>query len=166
MIQNPTRREFITKGFHLCMGCTLVLSGCKSGADNPSGHGGMENEINSYTYCGYNCEGCDFLKATLENDLDLKKDVYTRWKWKERLNVDFDENIVFCWGCKPPKGKPINIFQKQCSVRTCALEKDKKNCILCDELVVCQKELWDRFPAHKQAVIDLQKKYISQGLKL
>jgi len=111
------------------------------------------------TLCGHNCEGCDFLKATQGNDLDLKKDVYDRWKWKERLNVESDSNVVFCWGCRLTEGKPINLFQERCSVRTCAVGKGKKNCVLCDGLVDCRKELWDRFPEHKQYVIDLQEKH-------
>ena len=162
MKQKTNRREFMKKGFHLCAGCAFVLGGCRSKSDETAETDANAVDIDKLTFCGYNCEGCDFLKATQENNFDLKKDVYIRWKWKERLDVDFDPDVVFCWGCKPPMGKPINMFQERCSVRVCSVEKGKKNCVLCDELVACEKELWDRFPDHKKAVIEMQKKVQSK----
>ena len=154
MESTTDRREFMKKSLHLCAGCALLMTGCKKNMEQAD----SEIDIEALTYCGYSCEGCDFLKATVENDLELKKSVHERWGWKERLGIDFDPDIVFCWGCKPPENKPVNKFQEICSVRVCAVEKGKKNCVLCEELVDCQKELWDRFPEHKEYVIDLQNK--------
>lgn len=151
MEQTTDRREFMKESLYFCAGCALLMTGCNRKTSEAD-----EIDIDSLTYCGYDCEGCDALKATVENNIELKKSVHERWGWKERLNVDFDPDVVFCWGCKPPEGKPINKFQEVCSVRVCAVEKGKKNCILCDELVDCQKELWDRFPGHKEYVIGLQ----------
>jgi uncharacterized protein DUF3795 len=115
-------------------------------------------------YCGYICpEDCKFLKATVENDTALKRKAYELWDLKNRYDVDFDPNKVFCYGCKNTE-KPEGIYLQKCSVRNCAKEKQVQSCIECDELKECDKELWTRFPKFKEQVIEMQNKYkIQQG---
>jgi hypothetical protein len=117
-------------------------------------------------YCGYQCPAdCRFLKATKENNTELKKQAYTDWKIKEKYGVEFDPETAICWSCKA-QDKPEGIVIKQCSVRKCAIEKGYDCCIQCKDLTECKKPLWDNFPDFKKTVIEMQKKYqagISKG---
>jgi hypothetical protein len=56
------------KGFHLCAGCALVLGGRGSKSAETAGSHTKEVDFDNLTYCGHNCEGCDFLKATQANE--------------------------------------------------------------------------------------------------
>jgi hypothetical protein len=110
-------------------------------------------------YCGYTCPAdCKFLKATTENNLELKKEAYNTWKVKERYGVDFDPEKIFCWGCKTPD-KPEGVVINGCQVRKCAIEKGHQACIQCDNLSVCDKDLWKNFPEFYNHVKEMQKTY-------
>ena len=57
--------------------------------------------------CGFTCnEQCTLYKATIENSMELKMKAFKEFKWKEKFNVDFDADKIFCYGCKP-KDKPM-----------------------------------------------------------
>jgi hypothetical protein len=110
-------------------------------------------------YCGYKCPAdCQFLKGSLENNTDLKKQAYELWKIKERFGVEFNTDTIFCFGCKTTD-KPEGIVLKNCTVRTCAKEKGFNCCIECEELTICGKELWERFPDFKKYVLEMQQKF-------
>jgi hypothetical protein len=110
-------------------------------------------------YCGYKCPpDCKFLKGSIENNVELKKEAYKEWKIKERFNIEFDPEKIFCFGCKN-KDKEEGITVKNCKVRSCAISKGLESCIECNKLVDCKKDLWERFPEFKSHVIDMQKKY-------
>jgi hypothetical protein len=114
-------------------------------------------------YCGYTCpEDCKFLKATLANDVELKKEAYELWKIEERFGIPFDPDHAFCFSCKAP-GKPEGIVVQKCDVRACVREKELECCIECDELEACDKDLWRRFPEFKAQVIELQARYLAQA---
>lgn len=114
-------------------------------------------------YCGYSCPAdCQFLKATKANDPVLKKEAYEVWHLKERYNVDFDADKVFCWGCKVEEEK-IGAVAGNCGVRKCAIEKEHDACIQCDDLKNCDKDLWQRFPDFHKAIIDMQVKFKNQS---
>jgi len=111
------------------------------------------------SYCGYKCPAdCQFLKGSIENNVELKKEAYELWKIKERFNVDFDPDKIFCFGCKTTD-KPEGIVLVNCTVRSCVISKGFDCCIECAELVDCEKELWDRFLKFKEQVIEMQQKY-------
>lgn len=112
-------------------------------------------------YCGYKCPAdCKFLKASLENNAELKKEAYEIWKIKEHYGVDFDPEKIFCFGCKT-QDKPVGIVLQKCTVRSCAIEKSFDSCIECSGLETCEKELWSNFPDFKKMMIDMQKKYFA-----
>jgi hypothetical protein len=114
-------------------------------------------------YCGYKCpEDCTFLKATLEDDIELKKEAWGEWKIDERYGVEFDEEQAFCYGCKK-LDKPEGVVLSRCTVRQCAREKEFDCCIECDELKTCDKDLWKRFAKFHEQVIQLQEKYRAQA---
>ncbi len=85
---------------------------------------------------------------------------FKEFKWKEKFNVDFDADKIFCWGCKP-KDKPLSINVNVCTVRKCAIEKSYDSCIECTELAACDKELWKSYPKFKENVLAAQKMYLS-----
>lgn len=113
-------------------------------------------------YCGYTCpKDCTFYVATIENDVEKKKQAYTEWKIKERYGLDFDEKTAICWKCKA-KDKPLGVAAKNCTVRSCAIEKGFDSCIQCDQLSTCKKDLWTRFPEFYKSVKKMQEKYKAQ----
>ncbi|MFC2096638.1 DUF3795 domain-containing protein, partial [Bacteroidota bacterium] len=113
-------------------------------------------------FCGYTCPAdCKWHIATLENDLEKKKEAYEIWHIKENYGLDFDENTAFCWKCKNLE-KPKGVAIHNCTVRSCAMEKGYDACIQCDELTSCDKDLWTRFPEFYNAVKEMQVKYKEQ----
>ena len=157
------RREFLIKGSCAGIaGCALLMSAKASpfgklltmAEDEPI-------DPKRLNYCGYTCPSdCKFLIASVKNDPELKKEAYTIWKIKEKYNIDFDPETIFCYGCKNTE-KPEGVVLKNCTVRKCALSKGLNCCIECSELSGCTKELWSQFPDFRQYVIELQKKYQS-----
>jgi hypothetical protein len=114
-------------------------------------------------YCGYSCPpDCKFLKGTLEDNIELRKEAFKLWKIEERFGVEFDPEQAICYGCKAP-GKPEGIVLQRCDVRACVQKKKLDCCIECPELEACDKDLWRRFPKFKQKVIQMQQQYRSQG---
>jgi len=158
------RREFLTKcSIAGLTGCGLLICPKIAALDHYAGFA-KEEEIDpkKLMYCGYTCpDDCQFLKASLENDSELKKEAYELWKIKERFDVDFEADKIFCFGCKT-EGKPEGVVLVNCTVRSCVIEKEYDCCIECLELEDCHKDLWSRFPDFKKHVIALQKQYFEQ----
>lgn len=155
------RRQFIKNSTYAGIGYCCLITETKLSAMS-SFYNEKDDEIpdpKKLNYCGYVCpEDCPFLKATLENDVELKKEAYKLWQIKERFGVEFDPEKIFCYGCKA-EGKPEGIVLNKCSVRACAISKGLDCCIECDNLTDCNEDLWKRFPEFKKAVIEMQKKY-------
>jgi hypothetical protein len=156
------RRDFLKSSANVCLGCSALMLFPKIIANENSNFGlSTDEHLNPklLNYCGYQCPAdCKFLKASLENDAELKKEAYELWKIKERYGAEFDADKLFCFGCKT-KDKPIGIVLQNCTVRSCAIEKGYDCCIECKELEDCQKELWNNFPDFKKTVIGMQTKY-------
>ncbi len=160
MKKTTSRREFISNSTTVLLACGAIgmcphlkaMSGLLKDDDVP--------DPEKLEYCGYSCPpDCPLYQATIENDNEKKKEAYTNWKIKERYNIDFDPEQVFCYGCKN-KDKPAGVVVQNCSVRKCVIEKGFDCCIECNELTECKQELWQRFPEFHKAVIDMQKKYL------
>jgi len=155
------RREFIASGARAGMVCCGILL-CPWKATSSFPGGGYDDEKPDpakLNYCGYQCpQDCPFLKGTLENNVELKKQAYEQWQIKERYGMDFDPETIFCYGCKTAD-KPEGVVLKQCTVRNCVMEKKLECCIQCAELAQCDKELWSRFPDLKTYMIEQQKKF-------
>jgi hypothetical protein len=162
MKKHINRRKFIVQtSVAGITGCALIMGSKIFGVEHMYKML-QEDEVpnpEELCYCGYKCpDDCRFLKASLENNAEMKKEAYETWKIKERFGVEFDADKIYCYGCKN-EDKPEGIILKNCSVRQCAIEKELNCCIECDELTSCNKDLWDRFPDFKKAVIEMQKKY-------
>jgi hypothetical protein len=163
MMNNPVdRRKFLKfSAVAGVSGCALLMAANlnKLQAFNYLSNGNEIPDPLKMNYCGYNCpDDCKFLKATKENNLELKKEAYETWKIKEKFGVDFDPDKIFCWGCKTPD-KPKGVVINGCQVRKCAIEKGYQACIQCDSLVACEKDLWKNFPDFFNAVKEMQKTY-------
>ena len=158
------RRDFLKTGYKACLACTALLY--TSRLKGMEGLFGPDEKPDpgKLNYCGYVCPpDCKFLKATKENDIELKKEAYKEWKIKEKYGVEFNADKIFCWGCKT-NDKPIGIVLQKCTVRSCAISKNHECCIECKELENCKKELWDQFPDFKKTVIEMQRKYLNTDL--
>jgi len=158
------RREFLTRcSMAGLTGCGLLICSKLSALDHFQRFAeGEKIDPKKLMYCGYTCpDDCQFLKASLENDTELKKEAYELWKIKERFDVDFGPEKIFCFGCKAVD-KPEGVVQMTCTVRKCVIERGLDCCIECLELEECDKELWERFPDFKKHVIALQKQYFEQ----
>jgi hypothetical protein len=151
------RRDFLTKCFKAGVtGCAL-LYGNKLSAQDPVKL--KKSDLKNLTYCGFTCNNqCTLYKATMENSMELKMKAYKEFKWKEKFNVDFDADKIFCYGCKP-KDKQLSINVTVCTVRKCAIEKGHDCCIECTDLISCDKELWKNYPKFKEHMLDIQKTY-------
>ena len=157
------RREFLIKGSCAGIACCALLMSAKASPFGKLLTMAEDEPIDPkrLNYCGYTCPSdCKFLIASVKNDPELKKEAYTIWKIKEKYNIDFDPETIFCYGCKNTE-KPEGVVLKNCTVRKCALSKGLNCCIECSELSGCTKELWSQFPDFRQYVIELQKKYQS-----
>ena len=158
MKANPSRREFIRRSTCFCVVCGAfpglkAMSNFLEGDDIP--------DPKELEYCGYNCPpDCPMYKATLDNDVEAKKECYEKWGMKERYDVEFDEGTVFCYGCKA-EDKPAGMAVKLCPIRNCAVEKGFDCCIECDELKDCKKGAFERFPDFHDAVVKMQEKYLA-----
>jgi hypothetical protein len=112
-------------------------------------------------YCGYVCPSdCPMKKATLENSIEQKKKAYELFEFESRFGVAFDPEKIFCYGCKSAGNKPQSLTVKKCTVRKCVIEKNLECCIQCGELEKCDKELWTKYPEHRQAMLKLRQKYL------
>lgn len=147
------RRDFISTCFKAGAACCAVAY-CPSLTAQD-----VKPDPKKLEYCGYKCpDDCTLRKATLANNTELKKKAYEEFKFKEKFNVDFDPEKVFCYGCKSAGNKPVSIPVNACTVRKCVLEKKFDACIQCKDLSKCDKELWTRFPRFRDQVIEMQKK--------
>jgi hypothetical protein len=158
------RRNFISNGVKVCAGGCLLLASSKMGmANSYLRQSDEEKKPNpkELNYCGYQCPAdCKFKIATLENDLEKKKEAFETWKITEHYGIEFSEDVAFCHGCKSD-GKPLGAVTGNCTVRACAIEKGYDCCIECKELKTCDKDLWGRFPDFHKSVIKMQELYLS-----
>ena len=162
MKASHNRRDFLKHCSQLGMSCAFLLCGKNIMAAKASIVASQEKkkdlDPDKFTYCGYQCKQCELLKATLNNDEELKKKVYKTWKWKEQYGIEYDPDKVFCYGCKADD-KPSNPVLDKCQVRKCAREKELAACFQCEELKSCDKEYWAKYPQQKTYTLKLQEKY-------
>lgn len=150
------RRTFISTGATVCGLCVCSQFSLVACA------GSEPIDPKKLTFCGYTCpKDCKFLRATLANDLELKKEAWKEWEIEEHYGLEFDEEQAFCYGCKE-LDTPDGVVLANCDVRPCAREKKLDACIQCDELKTCDKKLWTRFPEFHETVLEMQETYRHQ----
>ncbi len=164
MKSKSNRRSFLKKSSKAGMACCALMMSTNFVTASVF-RGILEDkkiDPKKLNFCGYTCPAdCQFYVATVEDDIEKKKEAYKNWKIKERYGLEFDAETAICWKCKT-KDKPLGIAAKNCTVRSCSIEKKLDSCIECDELKSCEKDLWNRFPDFHKAVKDMQVKYQAQ----
>ncbi len=154
------RRNFIATCFKAGAACCALAYCPAISAQDPAKKQDVKPDLKTLEYCGYKCPAdCALKKGTLENNMELKKKAYAEFKMKEKFDIAFDPDKIFCYGCKSAGNKPVSIPVKACTVRKCVMDKGYECCIQCDGLAKCNKELWTNFPKFRDAVIEMQKKY-------
>jgi hypothetical protein len=153
------RRDFIKKTSTAGMVCCAIAFCPRLFAFNKLFEDDEIPDPKKLNYCGYVCpDDCPFLVASLEDDVEKKKEAFKNWEIEERYKLTFDPDIAYCFSCKN-KVEPEGVVQENCTVRACALEKELNCCIECDELTTCDKALWSRYPEFHKHVIEMQKQY-------
>ncbi len=119
-------------------------------------------DLKIFSYCGIPClQACALSKATLKNDIKLKKLIYEKWEWKKKFGIEYDPDKVFCYTCKPGD-KPQKVGMDTCPVRQCALANGVESCVQCSNLEACDKEYWKRWPDQYALTKRLQARYRTQ----
>ena len=163
------RRDFILKSCKAGMaGCALLYGARLYGAGNLKPATGMvKPDPKLLNYCGYTCASdCKMKKATLENNIALKKEAYQDWRIEKKYGIAFDPDKVFCYGCKGVQGNKVGLVVEKCSVRNCCIEKGYDCCIQCAELATCDKEIWKTFPDFHKMMLEMQKNYLQDTASL
>ena len=78
-------------------------------------------------YCGIRCDGCPALKATMEDDNELR--AKTAAQWSKEFNAEIPPEAVNCHGCTV-EGLHIQHWE-ECGIRKCAQAKEVANCGHC-----------------------------------
>ena len=138
-------------------GCVAVcpLARAARGADEADPPPETLPDFEKLTYCCFECttELCPLLKASLENDLEYKREKAA--EWKEKYGRDFPLEEVYCFGCKVEpacQGEGV----KRCDARACVIDRKLVSCAHCDELPTCQRDLWVNFPAFRKHVLGIR----------
>lgn len=85
-------------------------------------------ETKGNSYCGINCQGCPVYKATVTNDVDLKKHVMS--EWGKMYKREFDIAEVQCRGCK---SQVVFGLCAKCDILKCNQDKGLDYCQQCKE---------------------------------
>ncbi len=158
--ETRSRRSFL-ETTTLCGGC-LLAAGLASRAAAEETAAPAESKAPDFeklTYCCYECDPkqCPLLKASLANDLEVKKEF--AGKWKDRYGRDFTPEEVFCFGCKVEPARQ-GYAVRNCDVRACVLERKLVSCAHCPELAGCQRRLWVNYPKFREHVLGIQRQVL------
>ena len=106
-------------------------------------------------YCGINCAVCPAFITTLENDDAKRKKVASEWN-SEQYPLKPDD--INCDGCIPPN-KSLMVFCHDCTIRSCAIERDLENCAYCDDYP-CKKleKIWKMIDSAKETLDEIRSK--------
>ena len=163
MKTSEKRRSFLIQSGRACLACMglLAVRGLQSGVAETSVPS-EDIDLKKLAYCSFDCPGnCELMKATLENDAELKKKVFEEKNISGKYKIAFKAEDFFCYGCKT-RNKPEGLVLKKCTVRQCARNKGLDSCVQCSHLLSCEKELWMEFPEFKQSVIGKRRAYLDR----
>jgi hypothetical protein len=165
-----TRRDFLKRctaagGFCCAFLCTGRRVSAQDSTRTQKGGAARPIDLKKLMYCGIRCDGqCELYRATVNNDVELKKKVYVNWKWKEKFGFEFDPGQVFCYTCKPGE-QPLKIGIDRCGMRKCAMANGMESCVQCKSLQSCGDDFWKKWPEVRGNALQLQKQYIAESKK-
>jgi hypothetical protein len=79
--------------------------------------------------CGLDCEKCEALVATRNNDDVLRHKVAK--KWADLYGLPVKPEHINCEGCRST-GIKTYYCEQMCAVRKCVLDRELDNCAACD----------------------------------
>jgi hypothetical protein len=162
MEKSTTRREFLEVAGMVggCLAC-CPLARSANGADATPASETALPDFEKLTYCCYECspKRCPLLKASLGNDLELKRK--TAAEWKTKYGRDFSPEEVFCFGCKVEPARQGEMV-KRCDVRACVIDRKLISCAHCGELATCPRRLWVDYPKFREHVLGIRKALLAQ----
>jgi hypothetical protein len=167
MESKQSRRSFLINCAKFGGACCTLLAWNRllPAEENPEKKNGQEKkpiDLKQLSYCGIPCvQVCELYKATLENDVKMKKQVYEQWDMKKKFGIEFDPDKIFCYTCKP-EDKPMKIGMDKCLVRKCAVDNGFETCVQCKNLTACDKAFWKEWPQAYDFVKQLQARYAAE----
>ncbi len=87
------------------------------------------------SFCGLDCEKCDALIATKNNDNVLRVKMAEKWSKSSGANIKPED--INCVGCTQ-KGVRVYFCESMCEVRKCASARNYQNCAVCPDYA-CDK---------------------------
>ncbi len=105
-------------------------------------------------FCGLVCSECPAFIAT-QNDDNTERERIAK-EWKKEYKHEFKIEDINCDGCTSIEGRHIG-YCNMCEVRTCATEKDVKNCTYCEDYA-CEtlKNFFDMAPQARKNLEELR----------
>jgi Protein of unknown function (DUF3795) len=167
MESKQSRRRFLGDSAKMGGACCLLMGWNRnlSAGERLEITGSQETkpiDLKIFSYSGIPClQACALSRATLKNDVKLKKLVYEKWQWKKKFGIEYDPEKVFCYTCKPGD-KPLKVGMAACEVRNCGMANGVESCIQCGNLASCEKKYWKTWPEQHAAVKTLQARYKTQ----
>ena len=167
MESQKSRRRFLQDCAKYSGACCALLAWNRhlTAGASPRKKKGQERkpiDLKPLAYCGIPCaQVCELYKATLENDVAMKKLVYEKWRWKKKFGIEFDPDKVFCYTCKPGD-KPKKVGMATCGVRNCAVANGMESCVQCKSLAACKQEFWKSNPETFEFAKKVQARYSIQ----
>jgi len=89
---------------------------------------GLDMETKYIAYCGYNCKKCPVYIATINEDIDLLRQIVIT---PGVSNRELDIKNIGCFGCC--NNDSVNHLCLNCTIRLCAKEKNIQSCGYCNE---------------------------------
>jgi hypothetical protein len=86
-------------------------------------------------YCGLLCSECPAYKATVADDMALRKE--TAENWSKMFGADIKTEDINCLGCE---SDTLFGHCKICEIRACAKEKAVEDCGRCDSFACAKVE--------------------------
>jgi hypothetical protein len=151
MESKPSRRRFLKHCLQFGGACCALLAWNRRirAEDDPEEKKDPSKKMIDFrklSYCGIPCaQVCELYKATLENDVKMKKRLYEQQEMKKNFGIEFDPEKVFCYTCKPGD-KPKKVGMAECAVRICSMASGMESCVQCRNLVACDKKFWKKWP--------------------
>lgn len=106
-------------------------------------------------FCGLTCSECPAFVATI-NDNDVQREKIAK-QWTQEYKHEFKTEDINCDGCTQLQGRHVG-YCDMCEVRSCAIEKNVKNCAYCEDYA-CKtlNQFLDMAPHVKELLEEIRK---------
>ena len=105
-------------------------------------------------FCGIICNNCPAFIATVNDDIEHKKEIADSWSSDDKL---LEPEDVECEGCIVGDYKLMKLCNN-CDIRPCVLEKNIKNCAYCYDYP-CERldKIFKLSPQPKETLEEIRK---------